>query len=122
VKFPEEDWGSISNAAKDLIKSMLVPENIRPSAKECMEHEWFKLDLNHASNSSIHTATIKRLKVLTKSNLFRQSIQNIIAYRCMIGEKEIERFRRLFARIDYQRIGYVSYEACKEYFMNCFHD
>jgi calcium-dependent protein kinase len=32
ISFEEEQWKDISNEAKDLIRSMLVPESQRPSA------------------------------------------------------------------------------------------
>lgn len=37
-------------------------------------------------------------------------------------EEEIERFSKLFTRIDYQMVGYVSFDSCKEYFAHCFAD
>jgi calcium-dependent protein kinase len=41
VVFQEENWGNISQEARQLITSMLVPEEIRPTAQECLEHPWF---------------------------------------------------------------------------------
>ncbi len=41
--FPDEDWGNISQLAKDLISRMLEPANLeRVSTTEILEHEWFE--------------------------------------------------------------------------------
>lgn len=41
--FPKEEWSSISKEAKDLIKLMLNKNpKKRPSARELLQHSWFK--------------------------------------------------------------------------------
>ena len=40
--FPDEKWKNISKEAKDLISHMLVPEKERFSARQVIEHPWFK--------------------------------------------------------------------------------
>lgn len=44
VNFPKEEWGNVSDAAKDLILKMLQKDPTkRPSAHELLKHSWFKL-------------------------------------------------------------------------------
>mmetsp|Transcript_26456 Transcript_26456/g.54144 ORF Transcript_26456/g.54144 Transcript_26456/m.54144 type:complete len:338 (+) Transcript_26456:73-1086(+) len=40
--FPEEEWGSVSDEAKDFVKKLMskYPRR-RPSAREALQHEWF---------------------------------------------------------------------------------
>ncbi len=40
--FPEEDWKDISENAKNFIKLLLTTQDKRPTAKEMMNHSWFK--------------------------------------------------------------------------------
>ena len=41
-EFPEEKWKNISDDAKDLISHMICEENERYTAKQVLEHHWFK--------------------------------------------------------------------------------
>ena len=40
--FPEKKWKDISSEARDLINHMLAPEKERYTAKQVLEHPWFK--------------------------------------------------------------------------------
>jgi len=40
--FPEKKWKDISNEAKDLIQHMMAPENERYTARQVLDHPWFK--------------------------------------------------------------------------------
>lgn len=120
VKFDPDDWVNISSEAQDLISRMLVPEDRRLSAKECLDHPWFELDANILSSKIISMATFDRLKSYSKSTLFRQIVQYIIAYRCELLEDDVERFRKLYLKIDQDNQGYITYENCKEYFSSVF--
>lgn len=71
IKFEGEEWDIISNEAKDLISKMLVPEEQRPSARECLDHDWFHIDSNVLSTCNLSIATLDRLKTFSKSTLFR---------------------------------------------------
>jgi calcium-dependent protein kinase len=67
-------------------------------------------------------ATLERMKNYSKSLLFRQCVQYIIAYRCEINEQEAERFRKVFFKIDKENNGYVTVENVQEYFATYFND
>ena len=42
IDFEEPHWSEISESAKDLIMKMLTKDpNLRPTAPECLNHEWF---------------------------------------------------------------------------------
>jgi hypothetical protein len=68
----------------------------------------------------ISMKTLDRMKNYSKSLLFRQCVQYIIAYRCEISEEEAERFRKVFFKIDSDNNGYVTFENVKEYFSSYF--
>lgn len=108
VKFDVEIWENISLEARDLITKMLVPEQIRPSARECLEHPWFTLDSHQLSSQVISVKTFERLKAYSRSSMFRQSVHYIIAYRCQISEDDAEKFRKMFRKLDNGTQGYVT--------------
>ena len=62
------------------------------------------------------------MKSYTKSLLFRQCVQYIIAYRCEISEEDAERFRKMFFKIDRDNNGFVTFENIKEFFSSYFKD
>jgi calcium-dependent protein kinase len=42
LEFHERDWAKVSILAKDLVEKMLLRDpNERPSAKKCLNHDWF---------------------------------------------------------------------------------
>lgn len=73
----EEDWGCISDGAKDLIRKMLTYEpSQRISATEAYAHPWI------LSNVNVEPLDDKMMKKLTKfaaKNKFRIAILNLIA-------------------------------------------
>ena len=42
--FPEKKWANISEEAKDLIRHMIAPENLRFNASQVREHPWMKIE------------------------------------------------------------------------------
>lgn len=95
---------------------------MRLSARQCLEHSWFKMDIHTISQCKISAATLDRMKTYSKSLLFRQCVQYIIAYRCEINEDEAERFRKVFFKIDKENNGFVTFENVKEFFFSYFDD
>jgi len=64
-----EEWESISDEAKDLIKKMLTMDyKLRPSAKECLTHPWFK-------------TMIEQKEINTKIPIARRSLRNLKDFR-----------------------------------------
>ncbi len=100
---------------------MLVPEKIRPNASQCLQHPWFSME-SHIISNKISVTTLDRMKSYTKSLLFRQCVQYIIAYRCEISEEDAERFRKMFFKIDRDNNGFVTFENIKEFFSSYFKD
>ena len=94
---------------------MLVPENDRLTAKECLEHPWFTVDASKLSSCSISLKTFERLSAYSNSVLFRQCVQFLIAYRCNLDE-DIAKFRKLFFKIGKNNNGYLTIEEAKEFF------
>ena len=77
---------------------------------------------SHQISNKISLTTLDRMKSYTKSLLFRQCVQYIIAYRCEINEQEAEKFRKVFFKIDRDNNGFVSFENVKEFFSSYFED
>jgi Ca2+-binding EF-hand superfamily protein len=77
---------------------------------------------SHQISNKISLTTLDRMKSYTKSLLFRQCVQYIIAYRCEINEQEAEKFRKVFFKIDRDNNGFVTFDNVKEFFSSYFED
>ena len=73
-KFVDEVWKDISEEAKDLIKKMLVKESSRLSAKQVLEHPWFKKDESLISLVNISSRTLNRMKDFSKIIRLKRAI------------------------------------------------
>ena len=104
--FPETKWKNISDEAKDLISHMIAPENERYTAKDVLNHPWFKnasnvplSDLNF--DSALFTDYVKGSEIKKISLLF-------IASR--LDENEIENLKKIFEAFDNCKDGQITYD------------
>ena len=70
--FSYPEFQNISQEGKDLIASILVPKEKRPSITEILEHKWIKEFAPHSTGASInidwgHIKKYSRLNLLQKS-------------------------------------------------------
>ena len=105
-------WNNISNEAKDLIKHMLVPENERFSAKQVLEHPWFKY-VNKIKNKKINIK-LDVFKKYSEENTLKKIILYFIATR--LNEKEIEELNVLFKKFDKDFDGQINYREFENSF------
>lgn len=73
--FPAQDWGSVSEDAKDLVKKLLVVNsNQRYKANEIMNHPWVRQD--NISNSHLKQAcsNIKSYNTLRKMKRAKNAV------------------------------------------------
>jgi calcium-dependent protein kinase len=71
--FPQEEWGSISKDAKELVTLMLKYDpKARYSAKECLSHNWIKkYDL--LSDQKISQSALLKMKKFKVKFFFKQN-------------------------------------------------
>ena len=61
--FPDEEWEHVSDGAKDYIKKLLTfkPEE-RPSASQCLEHDWLKNNNKKQVNTTLSKKCLNNMR------------------------------------------------------------
>jgi calcium-dependent protein kinase len=103
--------------AIDLIKKMMtIDERLRPTARECLQHDWFKASLaTSPRNESARKAllTSEQLKALIRYNTrtgFEKAIFMQIATRSKVSE--LARVNKIFYALDSESRGYIDKAQC----------
>ncbi|XP_028805795.1 calcium-dependent protein kinase 11-like [Neltuma alba] len=107
-----DPWPSISESAKDLVKSMLERDpKKRISAHEVLCHPWI-VDDSVVPDKPLDSAVLSRLKQFSEMNKLKKMARRVIAERC--SEEEIGGLRELFKMIDTDNSGTITFEELKE--------
>ncbi|GMH05742.1 hypothetical protein Nepgr_007582 [Nepenthes gracilis] len=111
IDFETNPWPSISNSAKDLVRRMLTPDpKRRITASQVLEHPWLRE--GQASDKPIDSAVLSRLKQFRTMNKFKKLALKVIAEN--LSEDEIQGLKQMFANIDTDNSGTITYEELKE--------
>ena len=111
LTFPENKWKYISKEAKDLLKNhMLVPENKRFTAKQVLEHPWFK-NASETPLTSLGFATNIFIDYIQGSNVKKMALMFIAS---RLDENEINNLKNVFSAFDKGKDGQISYEELKQ--------
>ena len=113
--FPKEDWKNISESAKDLISKMLSPEKKRISAKEIMNHKWFKSKLKKKLEKKI-TFDFDKLSTYKSFNILKKSILLFLASR--LSSEETGPVGEIFRKINECKTGMIDFEDFKSFIIN----
>ena len=113
--FPKEDWKNISDSAKDLISKMLCPEKKRISAKEIMNHKWFKSKLKKKLEKKI-TFDFDKLTTYKSFNILKKSILLFLASR--LSSEETGPVGEIFRKINECKTGMIDFEDFKSFIIN----
>jgi len=107
VCFPEKSWHGISNVAKDLILKMLEKNpTARLTAKQCLEHGWFKL-FESAPAAQLDIKLLKRLKNFRKPpSRFKQEILGIAIK--FLHPILVKYYTNNFRAMDQNEDGYIT--------------
>ena len=108
--FPEKKWKNISNEAKDLISHMIAPEKSRYSAREVLDHPWFK----NASNVPLSELNFDSgfFSDYVKGSELKKISLLFIASR--LDENEIENLKKSFEAFDKCKDGQITFEELKQ--------
>ena len=108
--FPDKKWKNISKEAKDLISHMIAPESQRYTAKQVLEHPWFK----NASSEPLNSLNFDPafFKSFAKSPEMKKMSLLYIASR--LDENEIQNLRKVFKSFDKCEDGQITYEELKQ--------
>jgi len=118
-KFDEEDWGKISEDAKNLIKKMLTfnPTD-RISAREALNDKWIQ---NNAAQGTINQRTLKNLADFSTRNKLKQAILTFIVTQ-MTSQSEKDELQRTFQSLDKDGNGVLTKEELIDGYKKVFAD
>ncbi|KAL0719101.1 hypothetical protein Bca4012_068425 [Brassica carinata] len=126
IDFESQPWPSISNSAKDLVRKMLTADpKRRISAADVLQHPWLR-EGGEASDKPIDSAVLSRMKQFRAMNKLKKlalkfacpsrfangEILQVIAEN--INTEEIQGLKAMFANIDTDNSGTITYEELKE--------
>ncbi|CAA7031658.1 unnamed protein product [Microthlaspi erraticum] len=112
IDFESQPWPSISNSAKDLVRKMLTADpKRRISAADVLQHPWLR-EGGEASDKPIDSAVLSRMKQFRAMNKLKKLALKVIAEN--IDTEEIQGLKAMFANIDTDNSGTITYEELKE--------
>ena len=96
---------------------MLITQENRYNAKQCLDHPWFKKDESKLSKFNLSRPTLENLKRYTKLDKLKKAILLYIAYTS--NNSEIEKYKRYFQKLLKTENSFVDYakffEALSEF-------
>lgn len=95
-----------------MIKNLLVVDpSKRLSAKEALQHPWFKKFENEATNTKIDPIVLSSLKEFQgKSKLKKAALKLLVK---MVDYKEIDKLKKEFQKIDIDGTGLLDFKELK---------
>jgi len=112
IDFESQPWPSISSSAKDLVRRMLTADpKRRISAADVLQHPWLR-EGGEASDKPIDSAVLSRMKQFRAMNKLKKLALKVIAEN--IDTEEIQGLKAMFANIDTDNSGTITYEELKE--------
>lgn len=101
--FPEEDWSTVSDAAKDCISKMLTKESTtRPSAAGMLDHPWIK-DKAIRTTGAISKDLCARMKKFTGASKMKKLTLTMVAQN--LKDEDIADLRKMFEQLDDNQDG-----------------
>ena len=103
-----------SSEAIDLVKKMMnIDERLRPSARECLQHPWFKQSFRNNQQEKTSLLTPEQLKALIKYNS-RTSFEKAVFMKIATSSKvsELARVNKIFYSLDTDGKGYLDRLQC----------
>lgn len=110
IDFESPPWPSISNNAKDLVRKMLTQDpKKRITSNQVLQHPWLRE--GEASDKPIDSAVLSRMKQFRAMNKLKKMALKVIAEN--LNEEEIKGLKQMFANIDTDNSGTITYEELK---------
>ena len=107
--FPEDEWKSISDDAKDLIKHMICDPDKRYNADNILAHQWVEKCAPNAKEAlNLNSNSLKNYNNLYK---ITKLVLDFIAQR--IGECDISTLRAIFEEMDTNKDGTLTINEIK---------
>jgi len=112
--FPEEEWGTLSNESKDLIKCMLeFDPKKRYSASQCLSHSWLTENNKKILDNSLTKRALTNMKKFHAERKLQQASLTYIVNHLMSKEDKNE-MMEIFSSFDKNGDGVLSREEIFE--------
>jgi calcium-dependent protein kinase len=108
--FNYPEFKKISQDAKDLIKSILVNADSRPSISDVLQNKWVEQNAPNALNDGL-SIDWNHAKKYSKLNLLQKSVINFTAFH--LNEEETAKFVEMFKSLDENNDGVLSIEEIR---------
>ena len=109
--FPEEEWSSVSEEAKDLIKHMLCDAEKRFNAKNVLNHPWIEKNAPNSKNV-LEKFNIVSLRNFGNLHNLSKYVLGFIASRA--SDEDIDKLKKLFEEMDTNKSGTLNINEIKE--------
>ncbi|KIY92961.1 hypothetical protein MNEG_15002 [Monoraphidium neglectum] len=107
----EQPWPSISAAAKDAVRQMMTwRAELRPSAKEMLQHEWIR-EGGVAGDNVIQQEVLHRMKSFAGMNKFKKHAAMVIASH--LPSDQIRGLNELFDSMDTDGSGTITLDELR---------
>lgn len=112
--FPDEEWEHVSDGAKDYIKKLLTfkPEE-RPSASQCLEHDWLKNNNKKQVNTTLSKKCLNNMRKFHAGRKLQQAALTYIVNYLMTKEEKNDMIE-MFQSLDTNGDGVLSREEIYE--------
>ncbi|XVE81146.1 hypothetical protein DITRI_Ditri15bG0039200 [Diplodiscus trichospermus] len=112
IDFERDPWPKVSDAAKDLVKSMLDPNPYsRMTVQEVLELPWIQ-NYNHAPNVNLGENVRTRIKQFSLMNKFKKKVLRVVADN--LPNEEIDSIVEMFRMMDTDENGNLSFEELRD--------
>ena len=111
-----KEFLNVSQDALDLIKSIFVPMEQRPSAYDLLNTKWIKENAPNSKNLSINVDW-NHVKDYSHLNLLQKSVINFTAFH--LNEDETKKFVEMFKSLDENNDGVLSMEEIRKGMEDC---
>ena len=109
--FPEEEWKSISDDAKDLIKHMICDPDKRYNAEMILNHPWIE---KKAPNSKGILSKFNGTSLKHFGNLYKLTKYAISYIASRVNDEDINHLKKIFEEIDTNKSGTLNMNEMKE--------
>ena len=109
--FNYPEFSKVSDEAKDLIRSILVESDKRPSIAEILDTNWIKENAPHSTEEVLNIDWM-RIKKYSQLNLMQKSVINFTAFK--LTEDETRQFVEVFKSLDENSDGVLTMEEIQK--------
>lgn len=107
--FDGEEWDTVSNEAKDLIKKLITKPERRLTAQEALNHKWIKtMTAKKQDTKLLSKLNLSTMKQFQKSQKLKQVALMAIAVQS--DPKEMMELKEIFQELDKNGDGSISFE------------